>query len=86
MARTGDVLVFVEVKSRTGGGYGLPTEAIVTSKQRRLVRAAQAFLAWGGFENCSVRFDVVGVHLGPGGRVCSIEHVPDAFCAERPMP
>lgn len=85
IARNGDVVVFVEVKTRSGQGYGHPAEAVVAAKQRRLVRAAAAFLVWGGFEGCCVRFDIIGVHMHPGGRVLAIEHITDAFGAGQGM-
>ena len=40
----GGELVFVEVKTRTGLGYGRPEEAVTEAKQRQVIRAAQAYL------------------------------------------
>lgn len=60
VARDGDVLVFVEVKSRSGPGFGGPEGAVDRPKQRRIVAAAGAFLAATGCE-LAARFDVVAV-------------------------
>ena len=60
--RRGRRLVFCEVKSKRGGGYGAPGEMVGWEKQERLRRAADAWLAahpeaaeW------EIRFDVVEV-------------------------
>ena len=58
VARDGPTLVFVEVKSRAGPGFGGPEAAVHPAKQRRLIAAARSFL---GETACAlpVRFDVV---------------------------
>jgi putative endonuclease len=45
IVRRGSRLVFCEVKMRTGPGFGDPLEAVGFEKERRLRRAAGAFLA-----------------------------------------
>ena len=60
VARDGDVLVFVEVKTRTGPGFGGAEGAVGPAKRRRLVAAAKAFLAAYGCE-LAARFDVVAL-------------------------
>lgn len=77
VARDGRALVFVEVKTRSGTGFGVPVEAVTPGKQRRLRRLALAWLAEHGQHAEDVRFDVVGVLRGPGG--VGIDHVRGAF-------
>lgn len=79
VAREGDLVVFVEVKSRTGAAFGHPAEAIVAHKQRRIARLALAYLRAHRLEGCAVRFDAVAVQLSRDGEVLEIEHIPDAF-------
>lgn len=43
--RRGQRLVVCEVKARSGPGYGDPSEAVGSEKQRRLRRAAEGWLA-----------------------------------------
>jgi len=43
--RRGSRLAFVEVKAKGGGGFGSPFEMVTEEKQRRLRRAAEAWLA-----------------------------------------
>jgi putative endonuclease len=73
-----DVLVFVEVKTRAGSGYGRPAEAVGREKQRRMARVAEAFLAATGGWDRPCRFDVVEVEPVGGGK-WRIAHIPDAF-------
>jgi putative endonuclease len=83
VARDGDVLVFCEVKTRAGTGYGAPAEAVHPDKARRLRRLACRWLldnrpATGGLRFGEVRFDVVAVLRPPGGPA-RIEHLRAAF-------
>jgi len=62
IVRRGGVLVFVEVKSRSGAGHGQAAEAVDPRKQRRLRHGARAWLATRPTEAAGVgqhRFDVV---------------------------
>lgn len=71
-------VVFVEVKTRSGMGFGGPREAITTDKQRHLRRAASLWMQrepWP--RGCrGVRFDLVGVVVHEGVHV---DHVKGAF-------
>ncbi len=88
IARDGDWLVFVEVKTRQGTAKGHPFEAVDARKQRRLMRLAEAYLAEArrrgvpGIDRQRVRFDIVGVIDRGPGEPPSIEHVPHAFRGE----
>lgn len=83
VAREGDQLVIVEVKTRSTLGYGLPAEAVDRAKVARIRRLA---LRWMMAERergvapfwSSVRFDVVGVvRCAAGGP--QVTHVRGAF-------
>jgi putative endonuclease len=71
------VVVFVEVKTRTGSGFGTPFEAVEFRKQQKMIQAAQYFLAQKGLEQRDARFDVVGISWP--GREPSVEHIENAF-------
>ena len=78
VARHGDVLVFVEVRSRRSHNFGLPLESIGPVKQRKLSRIALFYLQkYHLLDACKARFDVVGVRIGTTGP--EIELVQDAF-------
>jgi len=78
ICRDGDVLVFVEVKSRR---QGQPAEAVTLEKQRRLTLAALHFLKKHELLEQRCRFDVVAIVWPDGPRPESIEHFRDAFPA-----
>jgi len=61
VAQDGNILCFVEVKGRHGTGFGLPEEAVNAEKQRRIFRAAQAYLQQERLEETMCRFDVVSI-------------------------
>ena len=74
----GGELVFVEVKARSGLGFGRPEEAVTEEKKRNVIRAAKAYLYEHKLEGSPCRFDVVSVLLHPG-EAPEIEHFENAF-------
>ncbi len=78
VALDGDLIVFVEVKARSGVGYGMPIEAVIPLKQRRIARTALAWLARHDGLERRCRFDVVEIVAEPGSPEW-IRHLPDAF-------
>ena len=74
IVRRGRALRFVEVKEKRGPEYGDPLEAVTAEKQRRVHRAAEAWLAaHPEHDGLQLGFDVVAVS---GGR---LERLADAF-------
>lgn len=71
------VVVFVEVKTRTGHGFGSPLEAVEFRKQRKMIQAAQFFLSTKGLQQREARFDVIGISWP--GREPVLEHIENAF-------
>ncbi len=70
IVRRGRRLVFCEVKSKSGTLFGTPEEMVDRKKQRRLYRAADAWLA--RHPECrglDVSFDVIAVHRGTLRRI-----------------
>ena len=78
VARDDGALVFCEVKTRRGTGYGHPAEAVTPAKQRRIRLLAQRWLAAHDEHAPVIRFDVVGV-LVHRDRPADITHFPAAF-------
>ncbi|TKJ33251.1 YraN family protein [Blastococcus sp. CCUG 61487] len=78
VARERDTLVFCEVKTRRGTGYGVPVEAVTHAKQRRIRLLAQRWLAAHDEHAPEVRFDVVGVLVGRDGPA-QVTHLRAAF-------
>jgi putative endonuclease len=65
VAREGQTLVFCEVKTRSGLGYGSPLAAITAAKQARLRRLVAVYLAEVGGHRGPVRIDAVGILWQP---------------------
>lgn len=63
IAWDGGVLCFVEVRSRASALLGHPLETIDSNKQRRIARAAAAWLA-ANPQTGPCRFDAVGIVMG----------------------
>ena len=59
-----DTVVFVEVKTRTGDGFGGLAQAVTEQKARRLRRLAAMWLATQDAAWAAVRIDVIGVRIG----------------------
>ena len=69
----GDVLVFVEVKTRSTLAFGDPLEAIDRRKVQKYRKMAEEYIVRRRLFDKDVRFDAVGI-VGD-----SINYVPDAF-------
>jgi putative endonuclease len=81
VARKGDVLVFVEVRSLEVPGFGTPEESVTPAKRRRIVHAARQYLSnvppssWR-----EARFDVIAIE--GSGDAAVLRHFPAAFDAK----
>jgi putative endonuclease len=74
IVRRGRTLRFVEVKERTHAGFGGASGAVGAEKQRRVRRAAEAYLAaHPELARLDLGFDVVAVDEG------RLERLGDAF-------
>lgn len=72
VAEEGPTLCFVEVRSRKSAAHGDPLETINAPKQRRIVRAARAYLSGHCCEDREIRFDAVGIVYKPRQRITLI--------------
>ena len=74
VARRGSRLVFCEVKEKTGDGFGSAADMVGPEKQRRLRRAATAWLqAHPELGSLTTSFDVIAVEDG------RLDRIADAF-------
>lgn len=79
VAVDGRTVVFVEVKTLASAARFHPAEMVDAEKQRRLTRAALAYLKRYGLLEYSARFDVVAVTWPAGQRNPQLEHFRSAF-------
>ena len=76
IARDGENLVIVEVKTRQTDEFVNPDIAVTKQKQRRLISAANAYLFRKKLD-IDTRFDIISIVFKGGEPV--IEHIEDAF-------
>lgn len=69
VAREGEQVVFVEVKTRRSGRFGLPEEAITGIRYQHIALAAATYLSERGWDCAEHRIDVVGIEVDANGRV-----------------
>jgi putative endonuclease len=77
VARDGDCLAFVEVRTRRGPEMGSPEESVTLAKQARLVILAETYLLahdWPG----PWRIDVVAVEMDAHSRLQRLDHYENA--------
>ncbi|MDF2156951.1 YraN family protein [Algoriphagus sp. CAU 1675] len=71
------LLVFVEVKFRSGTGFGYAEEFVDYAKKKLLVKAADQYIYETDWHN-DIRFDIVGVYKDRSGTI-NFRHFEDAF-------
>jgi len=77
IAKERDMLVFVEVKTRTSTTFGLPQLAVNPRKQKQLSKVALNFLKEKQLREPKARFDVVAVLFV--NQEAEIDLIKDAF-------
>ncbi len=78
IAKDGDTLVFVEVKSRLNLEMGDPVYGVTDAKVKQIKKIAELYLFEKNIEDVECRFDVVTV-LFENPEDPEIVHLPDAF-------
>lgn len=68
-----NVIVFVEVKTRSTDKYGTPSEAVNNKKKQHLKRSAAIYLTERNPLKSIIRFDVIEVIIKNGK--CKINHI-----------
>lgn len=74
VARHGQELVVVEVKTRRGDGFGHPAEAVTPAKLARLRRLTAQWLEAHDARPRSIRIDVLAIRL-PSRGAAQVEHL-----------
>lgn len=76
IAKQDDILVFVEVKTRSDNRHGEP-EAFVTEEKKNFMRGAAGVYMELINHNWEIRFDVISVFVRP--QKSYLKHIVDAF-------
>jgi putative endonuclease len=80
VARDGQTIVFVEVKTREGCDFGEGAESVTRFKRRRMASVALDYMARNNLVERPCRFDVVSIEMGE--RAPRIELYQNAFDIE----
>ncbi len=75
-------LIFVEVKTRRGDGFGRPEEAVTVRKQHKIIQVASYYLDLHACSERSWRIDVVAVQLSLCGKLEEIRLYQHALTGE----
>jgi len=78
VARAGETLVFVEVKTRRGRNMGAPEAGLTTYKANKLLQLGELYVQQHKLADLNWRIDLVAVELDPRGKLLRCEHIPNA--------
>jgi len=78
VAREGETLAFVEVRTRRGNRFGSAEESITPAKQAKLVELAQTYLQEHSLSDQAWRIDVVAVEMDRRGEVKRLNLIRNA--------
>ncbi len=76
IARKGDLIIIVEVKSRRTNYFGEPEEAVTLKKQKRIIIAADYYLQKLDYD-AEVQYDIISIIINKDGM--EINHIEEAF-------
>lgn len=79
VASKDNLLIIVEVKTRSSSYFEQPKDAVTTAKIKRIVQAANDYIQQFDIDN-EVRFDIISIIKKSDGTF-TIEHIKDAFLA-----
>lgn len=77
IARKNKLLIFIEVKTRSGTGFGMPEEFVNRTKAKLVMYAAEHYIFTKNWLY-DIRFDIISILILPDGSE-RINHIEDAF-------
>lgn len=80
VARKGETVFFIEVKTRSSMEYGRPCEAVTLQKRRKIIQTAYAYIEEKKLD-ANYSFDIVEV-FHENGKIISVNHIENAFGLE----
>lgn len=79
IAKKGELLVFVEVKSRANMNGVAPQLSVTSEKRRNLITASKAYIAKHNIQQMVFRYDIIEVDLSKKLPLSGINHYEHAF-------
>ena len=83
IAKDGDCIVFIEVKTRKNNVFGNASEYVTYSKQKKIIKTAKYYLK--GMLDVEIRFDVAEVYyqkINDTLKVTNINYIKNAFMGQ----
>lgn len=77
IARTGDILVVVEVKTRSTPDFGLPQEFVKPRQIRQILKATDFYINDKNLSEVETRFDIIAIVINKKG--IELEHLENAY-------
>ncbi|KAA6441396.1 YraN family protein [Dyadobacter flavalbus] len=77
IVRKDKMLIFVEVKTRSGTGFGMPEQFVNAAKARLVMKAAEQYI-YDNDWHFDIRFDIISILIQQNGK-SNILHIEDAF-------
>jgi putative endonuclease len=81
VAEKDGAIIFVEVKTRSGRGYGMPEEAVTRAKRDHLLSAIAWYWQQAEGAETEWRVDVIAVMRQGTGKEIEVEHFENAIQA-----
>ncbi|MDO5718038.1 MAG: YraN family protein [Tissierellia bacterium] len=75
IAMDGDIIAFIEVKSRKTDKYGTPSEFVDLKKQKRILNTAEIYMKNNSLTELQPRFDICEIYSGKS----EINYIENAF-------
>ncbi|WP_040211705.1 YraN family protein [Clostridium polynesiense] len=79
IAVNGEIVSFIEVKSRYNSAFGLPAESITCFKKNRIISSSKYFIHRLNLYNYYIRFDIIEVYFNHSNNEYTIRFLEDAF-------
>jgi putative endonuclease len=78
VAEKKNVIVFVEVRTKTTAGFGTPEESVTNLKKQKLINSALHYLQLYNMSNRQWQIDFIGVVLDSSGKCTRLDHIQNA--------
>ncbi len=78
IAKEYDYLVFIEVRTKSGSGFGSPEESITKTKKKHMIESAYTYLGEKDKMQSNWRIDFIAVELDRDYKPLRIEYYQDA--------
>ena len=78
VAEKKNVIVLVEVRTKTTAGFGTPEESVTNLKKRKLISSSLHYLGIHNMSDRQWQIDFIGVELDSSGKCTRLDHIQNA--------